>query len=238
MAVQSDLNVDIKANRGRSILLLVQQLWNPFSAFQRFPREKIGSDSVIVLMLIGALGLGNELVLLSKVYLGEFPPVGLYGPAMIINLFSEVAPEVYLYYFFESAVFAFLEAIFNFLILWVLIKLIGRVSPITGDEKLLMGFAFLSLFPMVLTGAVSLIPTALLPDIIIGAGQTSAVYMSYLGKNPCYISWEVLGWVGEVWSALLVAISAKVSHSVSVRQHFMLISVLMAATLLRMYFVF
>ncbi|MDP7976788.1 MAG: hypothetical protein RAK25_06645 [TACK group archaeon] len=238
MAAEPGLNVDVKVDHERSIFILLKQLWDPVSAFQRFPREKIGSESVMLLALIGLLGLGNELVLLSKVYLGELPPLGLYGPAMIINLFSQVAPEAYLYYFFESAVFAFLEAIFNFFVLWVSIKLIGRVSAITGDEKLLMGFTFLSLFPMVLTGAVSLLPTALLPNIMIGAGQTSAVYMSYLARNPYYTSWEVLGWIGEIWSALLAAISVKVSHSVSVKQDFLLISVLMVATLLRIYFVF
>jgi len=236
--MEGQAQVDVELEREGPLKTFYRLIAHPTSEFERLNGKSDATLPLVFITLIGIIGLANEMVLLSKVSIAELPPFGFSGPPMIESLLAQLPALIYLYYFFESILFSSFEAIFNFAAVWVVLWLAGKLRSVHGDAKSLFYFSFLSLAPLLITGTASLIPTLSLPNIGITAGETSAIYMSLLSKNAFYVAWEYLGWIGEIWVAGLTALSAKATHNLSGHQVVVLVMVILAITMIRIYYLF
>jgi len=236
--MEGQAQVDVELEREGPLKTFYRLIAHPTSGFERLNGQSDATLPLVFITLIGITGLANEMVLLSKVSIAELPPFGFSGPPMIESLIAQLPVLIYLYYFFESILFSSFEAIFNFAVVWVVLRLAGKLWSVHGDGKSLFYFSFLSLAPLLITGTASLITTLLLPNIGITAGETSPIYMSLLSKNAFYAAWEYLGWIGEIWMAGLTALSAKATHSLSGHQVVALVMVILAITMIRIYYLF
>jgi len=235
MASEDVLDV---VERKSSLKTFLSVFVNPLKAFENFTKE--GGTPLLTAMLsgIGLLSLANDVILFSKIYLAYFPPLGLQSPPITSGLLSQLSPAVYLYYFLEGIVFPALEAVYNFAVAWVVLKVMSRAGALEGDTKALFSLSFLSLAPLALTGLLSLGATSLLPESVIGLGSSATAYLPHLAKNPYYLLWECLGWAGELWSAALVGLAARITHRLPTGKNTILILTLLMAALIRMYYLF
>ncbi len=229
----------VEVNHGTSLLSITKDLLlHPNRAFEAAREKQQATVPVVFLTVIGVLGLANEALLLSKVLVTELPPIGFQGPSLALNLLHEIPATIYAYYFMESLVVTFLQGLFNFFVCWIIATFVGRAASIKGDGKSLLAFSFFSLAPLMLTGAVSLLPTAMLPPIVISSGENPSVYLTALSRNVYYLAWEYLGWAGEIWAALLTAYSTRVSHSFNGFRLASIMGLVAVITLLRIYYIF
>ncbi len=229
----------IEIGQAQDLLHITKDLIiHPARAFESMRSVQQLTGPVVFLTVIGFLGLGNEVLLLSKVLVTELPPLGFQGPAMALNLLDQIPGTIYLYYFLESLIFTFFQGLFNFFVIWITASLISRWTSVRGDAKTLFAFSFFSLAPLMITGAASLLPSAMLPHIVISPGESSYLYMTALSRNAYYMAWEYLGWGGEIWAALLAAYSTRVSHSINGVKLGTLMGIIALVTFLRIYFIF
>ncbi|WP_449462650.1 hypothetical protein PQ610_00815 [Tardisphaera miroshnichenkoae] len=188
--------------------VLLQVLAEPQLAFQEAKKRTTLTLALIPIFLGSLLGLSNEVVLFAKVFVFTSPPYGLQGPSFLSTVIWQVPPQVYFYYFFDAFIFEFFYAVFDFIVVWILLRFLARRHGSGFSAGLLMAFSFISLMPIVVTGAVSLILIALLPTVVVSTTANAAVN-SIFEASLYYRGWEALGWAGEIWAGVLTAISGK-----------------------------
>jgi hypothetical protein len=213
-------------------------LLRPSEAFERIRENENALMPIFFLTAIGILGLLNEAALLYKVVIAEIPPMGLQAPPLALRLSTQIPTLMYGYYFVQSVIFAFLIALFNLGTVLVVGALAARNRKTETDVKSLFVFSFFSLAPMLITGLISLLIGLLKPEAVVFSTLNTSPYMARLSRNSYYVAWEVVGWAGELWSAGLTAYSTKLTHSFNGSTLLVVIALVLALTVLRMYFVF
>ncbi len=213
---------------------LIGLLYRPLNAFEEIKQRESGSWPLVIFLGVIAAGVLNDVVLISKIYVAESPPLGIQGPPVVQWIYQQQSLFFYTlalsaYYY---GIHVVLEVLFNFAVVWLILFFFGKTRDSKGGTKRLFYFSFYSLFPMLVLGIVSILLASMVP------------YMSYLNllqvesANFFYRLWEYVGWIGELWVAILTAASAHSSHSVQGQQLLFLVSLVALATFLRIYYVF
>jgi len=220
-----------------SLRLFTDLIKNPSSAYAQI-KEKGGMMPIFLFLIISFLSVINEWIMVQKVNLVSSPPLGLQGPTLLIPLSRELPLTIYPYYFFQAALFLFLEVFFNLGLLWAITWVYGKRTNKKGNGHLLFNAAFYAMAPMVLTGLLSLLATFMLPVMFVSGLEEATLVHVLLDRSYAYLIWEYLGWIGELWTGLLTAYSVRVAYEAGVKDTAIIMLIMGFLVALRIYYIF
>ncbi|MGC8674461.1 MAG: hypothetical protein ACP5TI_04990 [Thermoprotei archaeon] len=220
-----------------SLQLFVDLIKSPSAAYERI-KEKGGMMPIFLFLIVSLLSVVNEWIMVLKVNLVSYPPIGLQGPTFITPLSYDLPLTIYPYYFFQAALFLFLEVFFNLGLLWIITWVYGKRTNKKGNGHLLFNAAFYAMAPMVITGMLSLLATLMLPVMYVSGLEEATLMRVLLNRSYAYLSWEYLGWIGELWTGLLTAYSVRVAYDADAKDTAIVMLLMGILVALRIYYIF